>query len=141
MNLPNLTLKRSYFPHGTFGTLYDERGQIIARTAEKEWENNEPHVSCIPAGSYTVEPHNSPKWGRCFAIYAETLGVTIYGPSQRTHCLFHTANRPSELAGCIAPGNSFAVINGEWAVANSGKTMEMLRKQYPDGFTLDISKA
>jgi hypothetical protein len=122
----HLTLYRRYFSHGTYGELKNAQGNIIAITVECPWLNNEAGVSCIPEGSYTLARHQSPSKGTCLAISGNTLGVTVYGPSQRTHCLIHVANRASELQGCIAPGQSFGVVGKDWAVLDSRAALEQL---------------
>lgn len=114
-----LTLKRRHFDHGTYSTLHTQDGEQLCCIVEREWDNNKPSVSCVPKGNYKLIPHQSPKFGTCYALEAPTLGVTRYGPSLRTHCLFHKANRANELQGCLAPGTHFGVSYGEWAVMNS----------------------
>ncbi|WP_222466663.1 DUF5675 family protein [Ferrimonas balearica] len=99
----NLTLKRRPAPGATFGELY-HGPRLLCFTVEREWANNRANVSCVPAGEYFLKPHQSPTHGRCLALEAPTLGVTRYGPSQRTHILIHPANRADQLEGCIAPG-------------------------------------
>ncbi|TMO16740.1 hypothetical protein CWB59_12540 [Pseudoalteromonas sp. S326] len=124
-----LVLKRFPTPNGIFGTfgeLYDEKGEFICFTVEREWNNNKPYVSCVPCGLYDLEPHESPNHGTCYALQQKNLGVTIYGPSQRTHILIHIANKATELAGCIAPGKSLGVVGGEWSVLNSGGAFNLL---------------
>lgn len=124
-----LTLKRFPTPvgiFGTFGELYDGKGEFICFTVEREWSNNKQSVSCVPCGTYDLEPHESPTHGTCYAPQQRSLGVTIYGPSQRTHILIHIANKATELAGCIAPGKSLGVVGGEWAVLNSGGAFNLL---------------
>lgn len=117
--MKTLTLHRNYFPHGTFSILCDENGNPMLKTVEREQANNMPNISCIPEGVYDVTPHDSPRFGKCLALSAPSLGVTIYGPSLRTHCLIHAANKPSQLQGCIAPGLDFGVVDNEWAVLSS----------------------
>ncbi len=122
--MKTLTLHRNYFPHGTFGYLCDENGNAMLKTVERAWKNNQSGISCVPEGEYDLVPHNSPKFGKCYALEAPTLGVTIYGPSQRSHILVHAANKPSQLEGCIAPGVDFGVVGDEWAVINSKTAFE-----------------
>jgi len=122
-----LLLKTHSFPHGTFGSLLDANtGEQLAVTVECPWHNNAPGRSCVPAGDYIVESHVSPRFGQCLVISAPSLGVTKEGPSLRTHCLFHAANRPSELKGCIAPGIRFGSVDGNWAVLDSKKALDKL---------------
>ncbi|CAH6841467.1 conserved hypothetical protein [Vibrio chagasii] len=110
---------------GTFGEL-TLNGELFLCTVEKEWANNKPYVSCIPAGDYDLVPHKSPKFGECYALVNPRVGVAIYGPSERTHCLIHIANFPHEVVGCIGVGESFHT--GQWGVANSTKAMAKLMK-------------
>lgn len=124
--MKTLTLHRNYFPHGTFSYLCDEYGNSILKTVERPWKNNQAGISCVPEGEYDLIPHNSPKFGDCYALEAPSLGVTIYGPSQRTHILFHAANKPSQLEGCIAPGMNFGVVGNEWAVLDSRIALDYL---------------
>lgn len=113
------TLRRRYFAHATFGELLDEKGQTICVTVECPWRNNQPNQSCIPEGTYQLLLHDSATKGQCLAIEGGKLGVTLNGPSLRTACLIHVANKASELAGCIAPGTEFGALSNEWAVLNS----------------------
>lgn len=118
--LKGFTLRRRYFAHGTFSTLHREDGSKVCCFVERPWLNNQPNKSCIPEGTYHLQPHDSPKFGKCYALSAATLGVTAYGPSLRTHVLVHKANLVSQLQGCLAPGVGFGVVNNEWAVMSSG---------------------
>jgi hypothetical protein len=136
-----LTIKRRYFDHGTFGDLF-MFDKLICVTVEREWNNNLPFVSCVPEGRYKLVPHNSPKYDKCFALVAPSLGVTVNGPSLRTHCLLHIANRPDQLAGCVAPGINFGVTSGQWSVMNSTQAfndlIELLGEEEHD---LEITRA
>ncbi|TVP15379.1 DUF5675 family protein [Shewanella sp. KCT] len=127
-----LTLFRRYFSHGTFGELKDANGRLLAVTVECPWENNQKGISCIPEGTYQLQRHVSPSKGDCFAIIGPSHGVTLYGPSQRTHCLIHIANRASELEGCIAPGKRFGSVGDEWAVLSSRQALDELRELIGD---------
>lgn len=117
----NLLLKRFPTPRGMFGCFGELfiNGEFFCVTVERSWKNNEANVSCVPVGIYDFLPHSSPKHGECYALEQASLGVTRYGPSQRTHILMHIANGASELEGCIAPGCKVGVSGGEWVVINS----------------------
>lgn len=120
---------------GNFGTI-EHNGQFVCRTVEKGWENNAPNVSCIPAGIYHVKLHDSPSKGKCFSLSNPNVGVTVYGPSQRTHCLIHSANYPNQLQGCIAPGLKFH--NSKWGVMHSEDAMDILFDLIGDECELEI---
>ncbi|MGC3833972.1 DUF5675 family protein [Moritella viscosa] len=98
-----LTLHRNCFSHGTFSILCDDNGKELCKVLERPWLNNQASISCVPFGTYDFLPHESPKFGQCYALEAPSLGVTRYGPSQRTHILMHKANKVSQLQGCLAP--------------------------------------
>jgi hypothetical protein len=127
--MKKLTLITKGLPNGTYGELFKD-GEHLCYMVEREWNNNEKSKSCVPAGNYKLKRHTSPKYGKCFALEAPTLSVTIDGPSQRTHCLWHTANWPEQLEGCGAPGDKFHPT--KWGVANSKKTLEMLLSTLTD---------
>ncbi|UTM59214.1 DUF5675 family protein [Photobacterium sp. CCB-ST2H9] len=124
--MKNFILKRRYFEHGTYGTLHREDGSTVCCMVERPFLNNKKGESCVPEGTYTLYPHQSPKFGNCYALEAESLGVTRYGPSQRTHILIHKANSPSQLQGCLAPGVDFGFVGNEWAVLNSAAAFHNL---------------
>lgn len=130
--MKKLTLKRHGFSFGAFSTLLDEQGHELCKMAERPWQNNLAGISCVPVGRYQLLPHNSPKFGQCYALEAPELGVTLHGPSLRTHILIHPANLPSQLAGCLAPGTDFGCVDGQWAVVNS-KTAFNTLMTYLDG--------
>jgi hypothetical protein len=102
---------------GTFGQLYI--GDAILHTAELPWRDNQPNISCIPAGTYLCLPHNSPKFGRVYLL-SDVPG--------RSEILFHKGNWAGDVAkgyksdseGCILLG-SYVTINehGQKMVANS----------------------
>lgn len=107
--------------------------EFLCRTIELPWLDNKPYISCIPAGEYIIRPCNSPTKGKVYYIESEFDGVVGYDTGTRTHCLFHIANRPSELAGCVAVGSSTGVLADEMAVFNSGITFRSLMRLF-DGF-------
>ncbi|WP_375162320.1 DUF5675 family protein [Vibrio harveyi] len=74
--------------------------------------------------------------GIVFSISNPDAGVTVSGPSLRDNCLFHAANYPHDVKGCIGPGSIF--MPGSWGVSNSRKTMDMLKEKYPKGWEMEI---
>lgn len=117
-----LLLKTYSFSHSTYGELFDgNTGERLCVTVECPWLNNEAGRSCVPTGDYVVEFHVSPRFGKSLIIAAPSLCVTLEGPSLRTRCLFHVANRASELKGCITSGVRFGSVEHDWAVLDSQK--------------------
>jgi hypothetical protein len=99
-----MTLKRKRTgDKGTFGKLYivDER---ICYTLELPWKDNQPNISCIPAGEYLVTRHESPHFGDVFKVH---------DVPDRTDILIHIGNYLDDTEGCILVGlkkNDKAVI-------------------------------
>lgn len=105
---------------------------------ELPWRNNQPEISCIPAGTYLFQIVNSPKHGRCYE--AEKV-------KDRTNIQIHSANFAgdatkgwkSELLGCIALGRAQGSLAGQKAILASKDAIHSFM-QYMDGepFTLSI---
>lgn len=115
----------------TIGNLYIQ-GEEICHTIEKPWLHNKQNVSCIPAGTYTIAPVNSPKFGLTYEV-KDVIG--------RSHILFHKANKASELQGCIAPVSEFSVMGDEWAGINSSDAYHPLMQLLGgDQHTLEIKR-
>ncbi|PHS22020.1 MAG: hypothetical protein COA84_14150 [Robiginitomaculum sp.] len=108
---------------GTFGHLY-YKGNCIAVSVECDWVNNEKNISCIPAGIYDLCWHSSTKFGLVLALHNPNLGVTVTGPSHRTHCYIHSANYASQLRGCIALGKTWN--SQTWGVADSKDAVDSI---------------
>jgi len=139
--MKHYSLRRRYFVHGTYSTLHREDGSKVCCFVERPMFNNKPSESCIVEGTYTAIPHQSPKFGECYALEAPELGVTRNGPSLRTHILIHKANSPQDLLGCLAPGVDFGFVNNEWAVLNSRAAFNALMNEFAgENISLSISK-
>ena len=81
-------------------------------TVERPWKDNEPFVSCIPDGSYRVKRVNSPKYGENMWEVAEV--------PNRTHILFHIANYPHNVKGCLGLGTGvYADLSGVTSSKNA----------------------
>jgi hypothetical protein len=80
--------------------LLDGAGGRIARfcTAEEDWRNNAPKVSCIVAGSYICHRVVSPKFGDVFEI------ANVPG---RSAILIHAGNTEEDVEGCVLLGERF----------------------------------
>lgn len=122
----------------TLGTL-----QINGRkfhTIERPWLPNPagaggtPQTSCIPIGTYRLEPRETEARGkhwilcnRALGIYAQPQDIPASQSWGRSLVLIHAANWAHELLGCIAPGKTRFLENGEWMVKYSRDAMNELR--------------
>jgi len=126
---------RTNKPESTLGSGYvvaDRRITFSFKTLELPWKNNQPRVSCIPAGTYRAIKHTSPKFKESFWLQ------NVPG---RSEILMHVGNHTSEILGCILPGGRHVDINGDGQidVANSRQTMKKLYEIMPDEFEIKIS--
>lgn len=123
----DLTLNTMSFNNCTVGKLY-ANGAFVCNTIEKPWNDNQPMISCIPAGKYELNACVSPRFGKTYCLENPLLDVSLSGNTKRTHILIHKANAESQLYGCIAPVSSFGTITGfnEWCGLNSGKAYDKL---------------
>ncbi|WP_066834944.1 DUF5675 family protein [Rufibacter ruber] len=129
--------RKVYSDKQTTGTLTvkDATGKEVysCHTLELADRNNEPRVSCIPAGEYTVKKRTSAKYGQHFHI----LDVP-----NRSYILIHLGNYHTDILGCVLVGSGLTDINGDQYkdVTNSKATMKKLLALLPDEFCLQIVK-
>jgi hypothetical protein len=121
----------AYMPTATLGRLYLPNGEILI-TVERHWEGNKPNVSCIPEGIYQCKPFSGAKYKDVFQV----MDVP-----NRSYILFHAANYPEQLEGCIAPGLALIPYqSSKQGVQNSRAAIERLRAAVPkEGFELEIT--
>lgn len=123
--MPDLTLVRGCFTSkATFGMLSVTDGAPICVTVERERDHNRPSTddrpgACIPAGKYLCRRVKSPSHGDVF----EVTGVP-----GRLYIQIHAANWSKQLRGCIAPGDTFEMLDGEDAVTSSKKALAEVMK-------------
>ena len=87
-------LTRVYKSGGTNGTL-TLNGQFVCFTIELPWRENKRNMSCIPEGTYELQPH--------FSINHKAH-IKVLDVFNRSQILIHAANDAlTELKGCIAP--------------------------------------
>ena len=114
--------------HGTFG-VFMIKDVPICVTLEETWLDNMRRESCIPEGVYTVRKYSGTKYKDVWQIY---------GVPNRTAILIHWGNTERNTAGCVLMGRYFAKFGDRHGVADSRKTIDMLRKKLPDEFRLYI---
>lgn len=134
----NLLLERfAYSPDGTFGKLYV--GDYVCYTCERPWVGNAKSKSCIPEGRYDMKLRQSGVVTRSSGgEFVE--GWEICNVPGRSYIMLHPANWPSELEGCIAPGQEYTIIRKANGVTSSRDTFKKIMKllEDEDTHTIDI---
>ena len=104
-------------------------------TIEPPWKGNKPYESCIADGVYDLEPHHSPRFGKCFILSNEQAGV---GKTEgdRTHILIHAANWADQLEGCIAIGMGYAYTERGPMVTRSQDAMARMLAEMGESATM-----
>jgi hypothetical protein len=100
--------------------------RAFAVTLELPWRDNEPEISCIPAGTYTCQRLHSPRFGNTF----EVLQVP-----NRSHILFHKGNVVPDTKGCILVGENFDAL----AIRQSGQAFEEFMLNFADRETFILT--
>jgi hypothetical protein len=98
--MTDITIKRfSHTSQATYGVFLKNGNVPFILSLELPWLNNQPRVSCIPAGRYLCKPYSSAKFPKGFSVESVT---------GRSAILIHPANvAQRDLLGCIATGTSF----------------------------------
>lgn len=123
---------------GTFGHL--RLGKLSFITGELPWRDNQPHLSCIPVGTYKCTFNYSPHLKRrCYEVLnvPNREGIRIHPANVMGH---KPRGFRSEVDGCIALGRIKSSINGQKALLKSRdavSTFEMYLQE--KDFTLVIS--
>jgi hypothetical protein len=102
-------------------------------------------VSCIPAGIYQLEAHDTDAHPSTFALINHNLWVYHFEADvppdrkgyARTAVLIHPANYVEELRGCIAPGLHHSGV----IVSDSRAAFAMLRPYLKDAKQIEIVSA
>ncbi|WP_320174929.1 DUF5675 family protein [Maridesulfovibrio sp.] len=71
-------------------------GEGVCWCLEEPWRENEPDVSCIPAGTYPLALEHSPSKGRMLWTIKDVQG--------RSYVRIHIGNSVDDTAGCVLPG-------------------------------------
>lgn len=140
-NLPLFNLKRTYFKDATLGLMWLEGEENpVWSTIELPWLNNKENKSCIPEGTYLVEPYRSEKFKSHPNVWR------VCDVLDREHVSIHVANMTEELKGCIAIGLSSGYMREPMtgkkvkAVTNSAMALREIKQviDYSKPFKLKI---
>ena len=116
-------------PFGTLGELKVSGHKFY--TIEKPWRDNQPMVSCVPLGEYsliwlpTTTSVPSEYNGHTWYLEGETVGLDA-GRKARSRCCIHVGNVDDDVQGCIAIGMGLGYIDKRWAVTGSRVAMSVL---------------
>ena len=123
-----VTIERfAYLEKGTVGKLTIDDWSCY--TIERPWLNNKPNISCIPEGHYKCQPFTGTKFKDV---------VQIMDVPDRSFILFHVANYPRDIQGCIGVGNSFDINDLSPMVYNSRVTLADFFVSAGKSFDLEI---
>jgi hypothetical protein len=89
-----------YTDLGVHGKLFLPDGTELA-TLEPPWVDNEPFVSCIPEGIYTLVPHDTEKYPDTWALVGNTVSHFPAPDTKRSSVVFHSGNHVTDTAGCV----------------------------------------
>lgn len=151
------TIERVYLPTETLGSWYDEFRNVICKTMELPWRNNqkdnpnttENDASCIPEGLYIVEkqPANANRpygYFRFRAIEGRTINryVKDMNGNFMSAILVHRITFVKDLLGCIGVGSRFHDFNNDGVpdMEQSGDKLRWMHENLPDVFELEIKK-
>jgi hypothetical protein len=127
--MQQVTLKRTHRAGEATLGIMELNHKEICRTLENEWLNNEPFISCIPAGDYVVKSYSSSKYPDCWEV------KDVDG---RSYILLHNGNITDHTQGCILVGKSWGFLQDQLAVLSSKTTLNKLRSILDDEFLLKI---
>lgn len=158
-----LTLSRypSDGDDGTWGTLKTEvAGEVYLPTLEENWIPNPSgpggmrrapgqRESCVPVGTYRLEPHDSANHPNTWALVNLELGVFHQKKDApaidkwgRVAILIHPGNDTDDTEGCILVGRHRYMQAGRPIITDSRLAMEDLQKLLGAGVhELEIRRA
>lgn len=144
-------IERVYLPTETLGSMYDVKGNLICKTMELPWLNNQRddpktksnEASCIPEGSYLVMKQ-APSFGRSYGYFRfkNVPGRGYNYVAEASTILIHRITYVKDLLGCIGVGEMFKDLNGDNVpdMVGSSKTLEKMYRELPDQFLLIIKE-
>lgn len=120
--------------YGTFGVLLLDGHQPFC-TVEPPWVEwsakgdvshpfGKPYKSCLPIGSYQLLYRQSPKYGWRWHVTGKGVDLAPGPDVARFACLFHPANWPRDLQGCIALGETHTTVGGAFGINKSGAALK-----------------
>jgi len=117
----------------TFGEFITDDGDVLCKTIELPWKDNQHGISCIPAGHYTAKRRFSPKHG--YDLFG------IENVPDRSDIEIHIGNFPKDSLGCVLVGATTAL--NPPMVTHSTETFRAFMKHFDgvDEFPLTVTAA
>ena len=144
-----VVIERVYLPTETLGSWYIN-GEMICKTMELPWKENQNNISCIPEDTYLVTkeppiPKDDPNTPEDESLGRKARSYwhfRLHNVPKRKGILVHLITYVSGLLGCIGVGMKFADFNKDGVpdIENSSKALELLVSLLPDTFYLTIRK-
>lgn len=108
-----------YSHYGVFGMMVDD-GIPICLTAERPWQFNKSHISCIPRGTYIAKREwYTSKSGKKYESFL------LQDVPARTRIFIHKGNNPiKDTEGCIILGKGLDHAPGRITLTDSAKAFE-----------------
>jgi hypothetical protein len=133
-------LERVYLQNQTLGSIYNDNKDLICKTVELPWRDNQrsadsSKASCIPEGIYNVIKQSS-KPTRLYGHFRLT------NTAPRQGILMHRITNTGDLLGCIGIGTRFSNIDSDadYEMVESSKKLEWMYLNLPEEFELEIKK-
>lgn len=107
---------------------------FVCKTLELPWKENTSKISCIPKGEYLCQ--------YTFSNHMNKFTYEVLNVPERAGIRVHSANKFSQLLGCLALGSALKDINldGQQDVIHSGETiLKFEETMQHDPFILVIS--
>lgn len=147
-----ITLTRDSQQPAAYCTLgiMEVNGRGKFHTVERPWipvpdaPCGHQQTSCVGVGLYRLEPRETEARGKHWILSSAALhvyrmpGDVPTGVYARTLVLIHAANWAHELLGCIAPGKSRSIMDGEWGVTQSRAAMNEIRTLIGNTYDLQL---
>jgi hypothetical protein len=121
--------RRDFLPDATLGLFLLDGHLTGWWSLELPWKQNQPNISCIPAGIYYAGKHMSLSMGRVFWI------KDVPG---REYIYIHKLNTIDDSLGCVGPGLKLGELNGLPAVLDSKPAFDEMWACLDDQFSLEI---
>jgi len=140
------TIERVYLNTETLGSWYDKDRNLICKTMELPWRDNQSSsdsskASCVPQGVYLLVKQ-PPKEDRPYGYFrfVSVPGRRVNPQTSMSHILVHRITYVKDLLGCIGVGGRFVDLNNDGVpdMVESGKTLQWMYENLPDQFELEI---